>query len=36
MRRVADLAVRSFVECSPLRGLPAELYDVQGGWVNSS
>ena len=33
-RRVADLAVRSFVECSPLRGLPAELYDVQGGWSN--
>ena len=33
-RRVADLAVRSFVECSPLRGLPADLYDVQGGWSN--
>lgn len=32
--RVADLAVRSFVECSPLRGLPAELYDVANGWRN--
>ena len=32
--RVADLAIRSFVECSPLRGLPAELYDVPRGWQN--
>lgn len=32
--RVADLAVRSFVECAPLRGLPAELYDVPNGWRN--
>jgi outer membrane biosynthesis protein TonB len=32
--RVADLAVRSFVECAPLRGLPAELYDVPRGWSN--
>ena len=27
-------ASRSFVDCSPLRGLPAELYDVPGGWSN--
>ena len=33
-RRVADLVVRSFVECSPLRGLPAALYGVPGGWSN--
>lgn len=33
-QRVADLAIRSFVECSPLRGLPAELYDVPRGWSN--
>lgn len=32
--RVADLAIRSFVECAPLRGLPAELYDVPRGWSN--
>ncbi len=32
--RVADLAVRSFAECAPLRGLPAELYDVPRGWSN--
>lgn len=32
--RVADLAVRSFVECAPLRGLPVELYDVPNGWRN--
>ena len=32
--RVADLAVASFVGCSPLRGLPAELYDVPRGWSN--
>jgi outer membrane biosynthesis protein TonB len=32
--RVADLAIRSFVECAPLRGLPAELYDVPRGWRN--
>ena len=33
-QRVADLAIRSFVSCSPLRGLPAELYDVPRGWSN--
>jgi len=32
--RVADLAIRSFVECAPLRGLPAELYEVPRGWSN--
>jgi hypothetical protein len=32
--RVADLAIRSFVECAPLRGLPAELYSVPRGWSN--
>lgn len=34
--RVEDLAVATFVGCSPLRGLPAELYDVSGGWSNFS
>ena len=33
-QRVADLAIRSFVECSPLRGLPDELYAVPRGWSN--
>lgn len=32
--RVADLAIATFVGCSPLRGLPAELYDVPNGWRN--
>lgn len=32
--RVDDLAIASFVGCSPLRGLPEELYDVQNGWSN--
>lgn len=30
--RVKDLAIAAFTECSPLRGLPAELYDVPRGW----
>lgn len=30
--RVADLAIATFVGCAPLRGLPAELYDVPRGW----
>ena len=34
--RVDDLAVATFVGCSPLRGLPDELYDVQNGWSNFS
>ena len=33
-QRVADLAINSFVSCSPLRGLPPELYDVSRGWSN--
>jgi hypothetical protein len=33
-QRVADLAVNAFVSCAPLRGLPAELYDVPRGWAN--
>ena len=32
--RVDDLAIATFVGCSPLTGLPAELYDVQSGWSN--
>ena len=30
--RVEDLAIATFVGCAPLRGLPAELYAVPGGW----
>jgi hypothetical protein len=30
--RVDDLAIATFTGCSPLRGLPAELYDVPRGW----
>jgi outer membrane biosynthesis protein TonB len=33
-RRVADIAIAAFVGCSPLRGLPQELYDVPRGWAN--
>jgi len=32
--RVKDLAVAAFTGCSPLRGLPVELYDVPRGWSN--
>lgn len=32
--RVDDLAIATFVGCSPLRGLPDALYDVQNGWKN--
>ncbi len=32
--RVADLAIATFAGCSPLRGLPDELYDVPNGWRN--
>jgi hypothetical protein len=32
--RVDDLAIATFVGCAPLRGLPADLYDVPGGWSN--
>lgn len=34
--RVDDLAIATFVGCSPLRGLPEELYDVPNGWSNFS
>jgi outer membrane biosynthesis protein TonB len=30
--RVDDLAINTFTACSPLRGLPDELYDVPNGW----
>lgn len=33
-QRVADIAIAAFVGCSPLRGLPGELYDVPRGWSN--
>lgn len=34
-KRVADLAIAAFTGCSPLRGLPAELYETaRGGWSN--
>jgi hypothetical protein len=33
--RVKDLAVAAYVGCSPLRGLPDELYQTpKGGWGN--
>lgn len=32
--RVDDLAIATFTGCSPLTGLPDELYDVQNGWSN--
>ena len=34
--RVDDLAIATFVGCSPLKGLPDELYDVKNGWSNFS
>lgn len=33
-QRVKDLAINAFTSCSPLRGLPEELYDVPRGWSN--
>nr|WP_295373504.1 cell envelope biogenesis protein TolA [uncultured Sphingosinicella sp.] len=34
-KRVADLAIAAFTGCSPLRGLPDELYQTaKGGWSN--
>jgi len=33
-QRAADIAIAAFSECSPLRGLPQELYDVPRGWSN--
>ncbi|MDY0960120.1 cell envelope biogenesis protein TolA [Sphingomonas sp. CFBP8993] len=32
--RVDALAIATFKGCSPLRGLPSDLYDVPGGWSN--
>ncbi len=34
--RVNDLAINTFTKCAPLRGLPADLYDVAKGWSNFS
>lgn len=33
-QRAADIAIAAFTQCSPLRGLPQELYDVPRGWSN--
>jgi hypothetical protein len=33
-QRAQDIAIAAFSECSPLRGLPQELYDVPSGWSN--
>jgi hypothetical protein len=33
-QRAADIAIAAFTQCSPLRGLPQELYDVSHGWAN--
>jgi len=33
-KRVADLAIATFAGCAPLRGLPADLYEVKNGWSN--
>lgn len=32
LERVSDLSIAAFVACSPLKGLPPELYDVPRGW----
>jgi outer membrane biosynthesis protein TonB len=32
--RVIDNAIATFKGCSPIRGLPLELYDVPNGWSN--
>jgi hypothetical protein len=31
-RRMRDLALNVVRQCTPIRGLPAELYDVPRGW----
>lgn len=31
-RRMRDLALNVIQSCTPIRGLPAEFYDVPGGW----
>ena len=33
-QRVKDMAIAAFKGCSPLAGLPPELYDVPKGWSN--
>jgi hypothetical protein len=33
-QRAADIAIAAFTQCSPLRGLPQDLYDVPRGWSN--
>jgi outer membrane biosynthesis protein TonB len=35
-RQVDDRAIATFMGCQPLRGLPAELYDVPNGWSDFS
>ena len=32
VERVKDMAIATFVGCSPLHDLPGDLYDVPGGW----
>lgn len=34
VQRVKDSAIATYMGCQPLRGLPAELYDVPNGWSN--
>ena len=31
-RRMRDIALNVINACTPIRGLPAEFYDVPGGW----
>ena len=31
-RRMRDIALNVIHACTPIRGLPAEFYDVPGGW----
>ena len=32
LQRVKELAISAFTSCSPLRGLPPDLYAVRNGW----
>ena len=36
LHQVDDRAIATFMGCQPLRGLPAELYDVPNGWSDFS
>lgn len=36
LRQVDDRAIATFMGCQPLRGLPADLYDVPNGWSDFS